>query len=391
MYRKTLQTSVAAAALFAFAAPFSAPASAADDTFKTGSKASLTMSGQVNRAFLIADDGNDTEVFHVDNDNTSTRIRWIGKGEVTEKFSAGMLIEVQLESNSTADVNIADSESARPSTSGFGERKMEVWLAHKSLGKLTLGQGDPASNGTAEITLSGTSVILYSGIADTAGGIRFRTETLADGTDADGPSIGAVWGNQHDGRSRTDRIRYDSPKWQGFVASASHIQGGLWDVALRHAGKFGQFKTSAAIAFVDWSGVNAAAGSSGIKDEQINGSISVLHDSGLNVTFSGGTRDAIGLDVSGAKRNDDDHIYVMLGYIAKIFDVGTTRFGVDYGVANDINQNDDEITTWGIAVNQNLKDIGTDIYAVFRNHELDRTGEDFDDINIFMAGARVKF
>ncbi len=391
MYRKTLQTSVAAAALFAFTAAYSAPASAADDTFKTGSKASLTMSGQVNRAFLIADDGNDTEVFHVDNDNTSTRIRWIGKGEVTEKFSTGMLIEVQLESNSTTEVKIGEEESTFGPTSGFGERKMEAWLAYKGLGKLTLGQGDPASNGTAEITLSGTSVIMYPGIADTAGGIRFRSANLADGLDADGPSIGAVWGNQHDGRSRTDRIRYDSPKWQGFVASASHIQGGLWDVALRHSGKFGQFKTSAAIAFVDWSGVNAAAGSSGIKDEQINGSISVLHDSGLNVTFSGGTRDAIGLDVSGAKRNDDDHIYVMLGYIAKIFDVGTTRFGVDYGVANDINQNDDEITTWGIAVNQNLKDIGTDIYAVFRNHELDRTGEDFDDINIFMAGARVKF
>ena len=391
MYRKTLQTAVAAAALFAFAAAYSAPASAADDTFKTGQKnASLTMSGQVNRAVLFADDGNDSAFFHVDNDNTSTRIRWIGKGQVTDKFSVGMLWETQFESNSTANVTIAGKEGdAGPG--GFGERKMDVWLAHNDLGKLTLGQGDPASNGTAEITLSGTDVILYAGIADTAGGIRFRTETLANGLDADGPSIGAVWGNQHDGRSRTDRIRYDTPKIAGFVASASHIQGDLWDVALRHSGKFGQFKTSAAIAFVDWSGVNAAAGSSGIKDEQINGSISVLHDSGLNVTFSGGTRDAIGLDVSGAKRNDDDHIYVMLGYIAKLTDVGTTRFAVDYGQANDINQNDDEITTWGIAAVQNLKDIGTDLYVVYRNHELDRTGEDFDDINIVMAGARVKF
>ncbi|MCZ6849821.1 MAG: hypothetical protein O7F75_13370, partial [Alphaproteobacteria bacterium] len=119
MYRKALQTSVAAAALFAFAAPFAGPASA-DETFKTGSKASLTMSGQVNRAFLIANDGNDSEVFHVDNDASSTRIRWVGKGKVTENFDAGMLIEVQLESNSTADITIAGHEAATPSTNSFG-------------------------------------------------------------------------------------------------------------------------------------------------------------------------------------------------------------------------------------------------------------------------------
>ena len=53
MYRRTLQTSVAAAALFAFTAAYSTPASAGgDDTFKTGTKNSLTMSGQVNRAVL---------------------------------------------------------------------------------------------------------------------------------------------------------------------------------------------------------------------------------------------------------------------------------------------------------------------------------------------------
>ncbi len=393
MYRKTLQTSVAAAALFAFTAAYSAPASAADDSFKTGNKNSLVMSGQVNRAVLYADDGNEGEFFHVDNDNTSTRFRLVGKGKVTAKFSVGMLIEVQIESNASNKVNIAGHESAiAPDGGGFSERKMEAWLAHEDVGKLTLGQGDPASNGTSEVTLSGTDVILYAGIADTAGGQVFRRSNQLDSSQpADGPSIGAVWGNQHDGRSRTDRIRYDSPMIAGFVGSVSHIQGDLWDVALRHAGKFGQFKTSAAIAYVDWEQVSASSGSGGTKGQQVNGSISVLHDSGLNVTFSGGTRDNDGLDISGASRNSDDHIYVMLGYIAKLLDVGTTRFAVDYGQANDIDQNDDEITTWGIAAVQNLKDIGTDLYVVYRNHELDRTGKDFDDINIVMAGARVKF
>ena len=377
MYRKTLQTSVAAAALFAFTAAYSAPASAADDTFKSGTKASLTMSGQVNRGVLFADDGTDSEIFHVDNDNSSTRIRWVGKGKVTENFSMGMTIEVQLESNSTANVNIAGHEAATPSTNSFGERKMEVWLSNKNLGKLTLGQGDTASNGSAELNFLGQGA-MYPGIADMSGGILFRASTDPVGGDATGPAINSAW-NTHDGLSRADRIRYDTPKFAGFVASASHLQGGNWDIGLRHSGKFGQFKTKAAIFYANTEQTTAST-----SDDQIDGSFAVLHDSGLNLTFSAGTRDQ-------QTRNDDDHIYVALGYIAKLTDIGTTRFSVDYGNANDVQLSDDDFTTFGIAVTQNIKSISADIYATFRNHELDRTGVDFDDINSFLAGARVKF
>lgn len=377
MYRKTLQTSVAAAALFAFTAAYSAPASAADDTFKSGTKASLTMSGQVNRGVLFADDGTDSGIFHVDNDNSSTRIRWVGKGKVTENFSMGMTIEVQLESNSTADANIADHESAQASTNGFGERKMEVWLSNKNLGKLTLGQGDTASNGSAELNFLGQGA-MYPGIADMSGGQIFRASTDPLNGNATGPRINQAW-SQHDGLSRQDRIRYDTPKIAGFVASASHIQGGRWDVGLRHSGKFGQFKTKAAIFYANTEQTTAST-----SDDQIDGSFAVLHDSGLNLTFSAGTRDQ-------QTRNDDDHIYVALGYIAKLTDIGTTRFSVDYGNANDVQLSDDDFTTFGIAVTQNIKSISADIYATFRNHELDRTGVDFDDINSFLAGARVKF
>ena len=373
MYRKIMQTSVAAAALFAFTAAYSAPASAADDSFKSGNKNALKMSGQVNRAVMWVDNGDESEFFHVDNDNSSTRIRWVGKASVTDNVDVGLLWETQFESNSTANVNFAGNDGdAGPG--GFGERKMDVWLDHKDFGKLTLGQGDPASNGTAEITLSGTDVILYAGIADTAGGIKFRSSTTT------GPSIGAVWGNQHDGRSRTDRIRYDSPKFMGFMASASHIQGGLWDVVLRHAGKFGQFKTKAAIAYTDLSQT------SGTNEDQVNGSIAVLHDSGLNVTFSAGTRDNTG-------KKDDDHIYVALGYIAKLTSLGTTRFAVDYGNADDVAADGDDFETFGIAMTQNLKEVSTDLYITFRNHQLDRTAPNtnFDDINVVIAGGRVKF
>ncbi len=380
MYRKTLQTSVAAAALFAFAAAYSAPASADSHLVKSGvGKASLTMSGQVNRAVLFADDGNDSQVFHVDNDNSSTRIRWVGKGKVTENVSMGVVWESQFESNSTASVNIADKESEKGELSGsssFTERKLEWWVSHKDIGKLTLGQGDTASNGSAELNFLGQGA-MYPGIADTAGGLLFRTEGLADGVDSDGPRINQAW-SQHDGMSRRDRIRFDTRKIQGFVLSASHIQGDDWDIGLRHSGKFGQFKTKAAVFYVDQGNRLGA-------DSLVDGSIAILHDSGLNLTVSAGSQDNEGT------RKDDDHVYVALGYIAKLNDFGTTRFGVDYGSANDVNQNGDEFTTFGLAVTQNIKDIAADLYITYRNHDLDRTGAKFDDINVILAGGRVKF
>jgi len=45
--KTTLKTSVAAAALFAVAAPVATPASAADDTLSSGNKNSLKISGYI--------------------------------------------------------------------------------------------------------------------------------------------------------------------------------------------------------------------------------------------------------------------------------------------------------------------------------------------------------
>jgi hypothetical protein len=373
MYRKILQTSVAAAALIAFTAAYSAPASAADDSFKSGNKNSLKMSGQVNRAVMWVDNGDESEFFHVDNDNSSTRIRWVGKAAVNENFSVGFVWEVQAESNSSSNVTFAGNDGDAGNNL-FNERKTDVWLSHKDIGKLSLGQGDASSNGIAEINMLGQGA-MYAGISDTAGSILFRSSTTT------GPAIGKAW-DRHDGLSRLDRIRYDTPKFAGFVASATHSQGGDWDIALRHAGKFGQFKTKAGISYID------LGQTSNTQEDMVAGSIAIMHDSGLNLTFSAGSRDN-----KGATRKDDDHFYVAVGYVAKLTDVGTTAFAVDYGNADDVAANGDDFETFGVAVTQNLKDVSSQLYITYRNHSLDRpgVGNDFDDIDVVMFGTKVKF
>ena len=79
MYRKTLQTSVAAAALFAFAAPFAGPVEAAGNTIVNGkSQVKIAITGQLSRVVSFVHDGNTTNIHHTSNQFSGNRVRFIG-------------------------------------------------------------------------------------------------------------------------------------------------------------------------------------------------------------------------------------------------------------------------------------------------------------------------
>ncbi|MDA1000160.1 MAG: porin, partial [bacterium] len=230
--------------------PLSAPQKATPASSSTPSKTvhsgndkvKLEISGQINRGGLYVDDGTEAELFHVDNDNSSTRVRFVGKAQLDKNLSAGGLFEVQFESNSSASVEIDQTGEAGPNN--FTERHATVYLDHKMFGRLWLGQGDTASNGTSQSDLSGTSVINYSAIQDMAGGISFRDRV----TKAKVATIKQVY-DDFDGLSRRDRARYDSPKLWGLQFSTSHAQGDAWDVALRYGAEYPAIDTKVQAAF----------------------------------------------------------------------------------------------------------------------------------------------
>ena len=94
----------------------------------------LSVSGQVNRGVLFADNGDDSEVFYIDNDNSSTRVRFVGTGQLTDDISVGTQIEVQFESNSTAAISNNQDSPAGPNN--FTKRKLELYADSKQLGRL---------------------------------------------------------------------------------------------------------------------------------------------------------------------------------------------------------------------------------------------------------------
>jgi hypothetical protein len=350
-----------------------------------GKKASLTLSGHVNRAALFYDDGETSDVRSVDNDNSSTRVRLKGKVKPSEGIVVGSTIEVEIESNSSRNITQDDNESAEDTNNdgsrsssdvNFSERIIELYVDSKKYGKLSLGQGSGASDKTFESDLSGTKLVASSDVKDVGGDLFFaRRDGMFSTIQVDTAF------NNMDGLGRADRIRYDTPVYRGLRASTAYLDGGAWDAALRYGQKLFTFKVIAAAGYA-----NTASTSSSMKS-QFSGSISVLHNSGLNLTIAGATR-----DMSGAASNRDPHsIYGKLGYKAKLIKIGSTAFSVDYRGTWDLPMKGAEGDSMAFAVVQNVTDWGTELYASYRRLKLDVPGLSLDDMDTVLAGARVTF
>src|SRR6202035_343223 len=115
-----------------------------------------------------------------------------------------------------------------------------------------------------------------------------------------------------------------------FANSRGHGQPGAYGYAGVPAGAGG----------ISLGGTNSAPGAPTVADvtasgsNQVDGSISVLFKSGLNLTVAGGVRDPHYHDPTGRPLSPD-LIYAKLGYQHKFFPEGITAFSVDFAVGDD--------------------------------------------------------
>ena len=327
----------------------------------------LSLYGQVNRALLRVNDGNGSDTFFVDNANSSTRLGLRAEGSVSKNLTIGSTIEFEIVSNSSSSVSLPSDGSL--GSASFNDRRLEVYGQNAAYGNLWLGQGHTASDGVAEVDLTRTNVVTTSDIPDLAGNIRF---------DGSGPRINQVFTNM-DGLGRDDRIRYDTPLWNGFRGSYSYVGGGAYDLAVRFRGRVDEITLAAAAGLTDESSNRSD------NREQYVASVSAKHRNGWSGTL------AIGIQTISATR-DPFFYYTKLAYeIPGFFGVGRTVFAVDLAGADDIASVGDEFISFGAYVVQIIDRAGADVYVGIRNHQLDRSSTTFDDILAIMAGVRLKF
>jgi hypothetical protein len=327
----------------------------------------VTLSGQLNRAALYADDGKSAKWFFVDNTNSSSRFRFRGSNQFEGGWTVGLLWEVEMKSNPSNKVAMDDNADLGPVN--FNERHLEVWI--DKWGRLRLGQGDTASNGTSEVDLSGTDVAAYSSVDDIGGSFEFR-----DGSEKTGITVSDSRSN-FDGISRKDRVRYDTPRWKGFFASGSVEGNSEWDVAARYAGDFGWARFAAAASWVDYG--TSSDSRDGTRNGNFSSSASILFNFGLSFTSSYAFRE-----------QDDTNPWNLYGKLGYKF-LKKHAASVQYSRTQNLSAKDDKGDSFGVGyVFTPWQSV--ELYGTYYLHMLDRDkGSDPDDINIFMTGARVRF
>jgi len=332
----------------------------------------LTVSGQINRAIQHADNGINSEIRHVTNTNSQNKLRFSGKGKLSDDLKIEAYAELGNNDSGSSAQSVSDTDVG--ANTAFGAtRFMELRITSKSMGKLWLGHGSDATDGViGSGNLSGLGVAMSGGSDED---LHFADEDFVTSA---GAAVGRAdaFNDSYDG-GRVDRIRYDTPTFGGFRAVVSHANDDVIDMSLHYGARFNGIRVRGGVGITENDG-NA-------QNQQVMGSIGASFPMGINVQFAAGERSREG-------RIDPSMKYWRLGYRMKNTDMGETRVGVSLNTHDDFAADGDEYQTLNFAVVQVIEPIGAELYAGYSNVSLDRTATaDIEDIDIITVGLRVNF
>lgn len=360
---------------------------------KGNRKVSLEISGQVNRALLVWDDGQDSDAYIVDNAYSSTRVRFKGEAKMKPGWKAGFLIEVEFTDADSDTVNQVDDEGVGRGESFLNTRHANWFIESEKLGRITLGQTSGATDDLTLINLGGS---IDDPAANYAGG--FFT------VDGGGRSTNLNWAELADGldSARGDFVRYDTPSIYGFILSTAWGENDVFDASLRFKKEWNSIRIAAGLGYYsDQEGSGAA-----ILRDETKGSLSVMHvPTGLYATFAGGVTEYN----DEVDRDDAEFYYVQLGIDKKFFSHGaTTIYGLygnyqdqnngsnfDFGTGAQILESSD-VDRWGFGVTQKFDSAALEVYGVFNYYEAELQGSvdgkvDTEEWMGVAMGARIKF
>lgn len=333
------------------------------------------LSGQINRAMTVLDDGHDSDVQFIDNSSSGTRWRMQGSEDVGNGWKIGFNWEWQVQSNAAGGPIGSGDLPLKQDL-----RKAEVWF-DSNWGKISFGQGDGAGNGTTEVDLSDTWNVAYSGRDDFGGAVRWRTSggAFINSTGGATTATGAALTHDatfeaYDAFSRYDRVRYDTPSLGPVTLSVSAGQTDKYEGAVRWSQGLGGGTVSAGLFYGQWNG--------GGVDARYGGSIAYLFSFGTNILVSAAVNDP---QAAGAP--DATTWYAKVGH-----KWGNNAVSIGYGESDDVVAGFND-KGFNIGFNHNIPKAKVDLYAGYQFNELDTPAgaPGVDDIQALILGTKLKF
>ena len=220
---------------------------------KGNRKVSLTISGYVAQEVTWWDDGGESNVYlHGLGPTQATHVKFTGEANIAPGWTAGYTLRIQNLDDNPFGRNASTGQTINQFSADFSQGldvQMSYWyLQSKELGKVSVGRQANAAKSAAMFTdQSGTQIIdNYTFLAGfpqfiIRSGGNLTPASLTWGQLAFCYSQGVPLGGDCDGLVM-NAVRYDTPVFAGFSASASWGEDDDWEIAARYAGKLNGFK-----------------------------------------------------------------------------------------------------------------------------------------------------
>jgi predicted porin len=400
---------------------------------KGNRKVSLEISGQVNKAIMAWNDGKDSDVYIVDNYQSTSRMRLKGTAAMMPGWKAGFYIEYEFRDGFSQGVNQFDSmakglDGGTTATGGvfttaLRVRQSNAFIDTEKFGRVTLGLQSPAYKDIMNINLGGS--IGQDAESNFMGGFYLRDNALKGSVALPhSTNTGTNLQMKHFfndlDTTRIEAVRYDTPSLYGFILSAAFGGNDYWDVALRYQKEWNSFRVAAGIGYAWVSGriLDNAANDGAkqveflnanqiypastctspynscvtTKSEMVTGSASIMHTpTGLYATMAAGSRHIENPYYTslydGVRNKDAVYFFGQLGITKRVLEPGATTFYGEYGNYQDFavggNYGDiigghtvnivtgSNVDRWGVGVVQAVDNAALELYTMYQHYSFE--------------------
>ena len=363
---------------------------------KGNRKVSLTVSGWVTQNITWWDNGDESNTYVHDTGTTlGSNVKFTGQATIVPGWSAGYVLHLELIGSDGLTMH-EDNPSGPPlynelnagATAGNGVQTLQSYWFIKSeaLGKVSVGLQSSASDNAAILVDGSGSLVPANWVA-----FDYRAFSSGGVVGLGGASCRGMGGAVGDCMGLTQNsVRYDTPTFAGFSASASWGADDFWDVALRYAGEFAGFKLAAAVAYteVDDPNFNNLSGIGGEDADFFQAGLYLQHvGTGLFGLVNYGKFD------SAFHVTEQDTWYGKVGIRQRWTPLGhTVLYGEYLHVDDAYDVPGGEFQLWGVGIVQEIDNAAMSLWVKYRDIETDGVVPgDEADFRYFQFGGLINF
>jgi predicted porin len=332
---------------------------------------SVTLYGWVNQAVLWYDNGEESDVYVVDNWHAMSRIGVKGEGKVRPGVAIGYRLEIAANREGSGVVGFNDADD---SGSQIFVRQNYWYIRDDNLGTLSVGHQYPATSGTWAVDM---------------GGAGTWEDYVFGGTDGFAPGWFGLLPSFDPGRLSV--VKYTTPSFAGFTVSASWGEDDRWDAGILYSNTFGTIAVSAGAGyFQDTDGAggvmdgNVYAGA-GVDTETVwGGSIGLREtSSGIYGSFAYSDYTA---ELAGVTVDEIQTWVAKVGIRNNWSGMGETDIYALWQHADHDVEGDADM--YGVGIGQDIDAVGATAYLSYKHYEADAMA---DDLQTVTAGMVVPF